>query len=333
MSNAALPRVALVDPRGFAEPVRELVLSAGCEVVTSTATAEDEVIECVRDADGIVYNGATSRRFFESLSSCRVMVRPSVGMDIVEGIDVATAKRIVVCNTPGVIEEEVADHAFALLLSLSRSIRTLDQHVRSGAWRRGEPMPATRLIRLSGSTLGLVGLGRVGQAVARRGLGFGMQVVAHDPFLSDEVVARHGARPVTLAQVLQLSDVVSLHVPRTPTTDRLIGKRELLLMRPNAILINTSRGSVIDEEALVEVLQAGRIAGAGLDVMEEEPISPDHPLCHLDRVTLSPHWGSRGEWADGQRHLQAAEQVLAVLAGMRPYAVWNPEVLEHLTLR
>jgi D-3-phosphoglycerate dehydrogenase len=327
--------VAIVDERGsaFGTRVLEVMADAGCEVVTSRAVAEDDVIEVVRDADGIIYNAPVSRRFMEALTRCRVLVRPSVGMDIVAGVDLATAKGIVVCNTPGVIEEEVADHTVALLLSVTRCMRPLEQHVRSGAWHRREPAPALSPIRLSGATLGLVGFGRIGRGVAQRALGFGMQVLAHDPFVPADAVALHGARSVTLAEVLQDSDVVSLHLPWSPATDKLIGERELLMMRRNAILLNTSRGSIVDEEALVAVLASGRIAGAGLDVMEREPIAADHPLCALANVALTPHWGSRGVWADEERYVRAAQQVIAVLAGMRPYAVWNPEVLARLALR
>jgi phosphoglycerate dehydrogenase-like enzyme len=327
--------VAIVDQRGsaFAAPVVQTLEGAGCEVVSSRADAEDEIISIVREADGIIYNGVVSRAFVEALTRCKVLVRPSVGMDIVHGVELATEKGIVVCNTPGVIEEEVADHTFALLLAVSRCLRPLEEHVRSGAWRRGEALQQLRPLRLAGRRLGVVGFGRIGRAVAQRALGFGMQVIAHDPFVVGEVIVRHGARAVTLAEVLQDSDVVSLHVPWSPATDKLIAERELLMMRPDAILLNTSRGSIVDEEALVEVLRSGRIGGAGLDVMDHEPLPADHPLCGLANVVLTPHFGSRSVWADTERYVRAAQQVIAVLAGLRPYAVWNPEVLERVELR
>ena len=138
---------------------------------------------------------------------------------------------------------------------------------------------------------------------------------------------------VTLAEVFQGSDIVSLHVPLTAQTHHLVGERELKLMRRNAILINTCRGPVVDEGALVSALEAGQIAGAGLDVMEHEPIGAGHPLCRLENVVLTPHFASRSDWADEERHIRPAQEVAAVLAGLRPRAVWNPEVLERLHLR
>jgi len=181
--------------------------------------------------------------------------------------------------------------------------------------------------------LGLVGLGRIGRAVARRAAGFGFHISAHDPNAARELFAASGVEEVTLAEVFQGSDIVSLHVPLTAQTHHLVGERELKLMRRNSILINTCRGPVVDEVALVSALEAGQIAGAGLDVMEHEPIGAGHPLCRLENVVLTPHSASRSDWADEERHIRPAQEVAAVLGGLRPRAVWNPGVLERLNLR
>jgi phosphoglycerate dehydrogenase-like enzyme len=155
----------------------------------------------------------------------------------------------------------------------------------------------------------------------------------HDPFLSPAAIAACGAMGATLGQVLQDSDFVSLHVPLTSQTHHLISTRELQLMRPHSILINTCRGSVIDEPALITALSEGWIGGAGLDVMEKEPIGADHPLCQFANVVLAPHCASRSSWADAERLIRPAQEVVAVLAGLRPRATWNSEVLENLELR
>jgi D-3-phosphoglycerate dehydrogenase len=329
------PTVVVVDPRGaaFSPAVVALLTGAGCEVVTSTAKDEDEVIATVRDADGIIFTGTISRRFIEALTRCRVIARTSIGMDIVDGADLATEKGIVLCNMPGIIEEEVADHTWALVLAVGRRLLPIDGYVRSGGWGRGEPVPAHDIPRMYGSTMGLVGFGRIGRAVARRALGFGMRVIAHDPLVTPSEFVAHSVEVGTLGEVLQDSDVVSLHVPLTPETFHLIGTRELAMMRRQAILINTARGPVVQGEALVEALGAGTIAGAGLDVAEEEPVAADHPLCKFDNVVLSPHWASRSRFTEHERHIRPAQEVIAVLGGLRPRAAWNREVLEGLGLR
>jgi glyoxylate reductase len=221
----------------------------------------------------------------------------------------------------------------ALLLAVSRRIVTLDRYVREGGWQRGEALPGALPPRLYGSTMGLVGFGRIGGAVARRALGFGMTVLAHDAFVAPEQIRAHSVSAVTLAEVLQEADVVSLHVPLTPRTHHLIGRRELQMMRRGAILLNTSRGPVVDEEALVVALGEQVIAGAALDVAETEPLAAADPLCRLDNVVLTPHYASRSTYTDRERHIRPAQEVVAVLAGLRPRAVWNPEVLESLELR
>ncbi|MBO0709071.1 MAG: hypothetical protein J2P44_11980, partial [Candidatus Dormibacteraeota bacterium] len=154
-----------------------------------------------------------------------------------------------------------------------------------------------------------------------------------DPIVGEETFRALGVQRATLAEVLQESDYVSLHTPLEGGTRHLIGASELRLMKPTAILVNTSRGPVVDEIALVDALKSGQLAGAGMDVMEEEPIAAEHPLCRLDNVVLTPHSASRSAWTDLMRHLRPAEEVAAVLNGHRPRAVWNPEVLARLDLR
>lgn len=333
MSSAA-QTVVIVDGGFAATPAAiEVLERAGLNVVVSSATEEEDRLTAVRDADGIIDNGPFSRQLIQALTRCKVIARSGIGMDLFEDVGIATAKGIVLCNMPGIIEEEVADHTMALLLAVTRRVVPLDRYVRAGEWARGDVLSEFHMPRLFGSRLGLVGLGRIGRAFARRAAGFGFHLSAHDPFAPREVFAASGVEEVTLAEVFQGSDIVSLHVPLTPQTHHLVGERELKLMRRNGILINTCRGPVVDEAALVSALEAGQIAGAGLDVMEHEPIGAGHPLCRLENVVLTPHFASRSDWADEERRTRPAQEVAAVLGGLRPRAVWNPEVLERLHLR
>jgi D-3-phosphoglycerate dehydrogenase / 2-oxoglutarate reductase len=326
--------VVIVD-RGFAATpdAVEVLEKAGLKVVVSSATEEEDVLRAVCNADGIIDNGHYSRRLLEALTRCKVIARSGIGMDVIDDVDIATKKGIVLCNMPGIIEEEVADHTMALLLAVARRVVALDRYVREGGWDKDGALPDGYMPRLTGSRLGLVGLGRIGRAFVRRAAGFGFEIIAHDPFVPSQVFAECGVRQVTLGEVLQDSDIVSLHVPLTAETRHLLGEHELKLMRRNSILVNTCRGPVVDEQALIEALEVGQIAGAGLDVMEQEPIGADHPLCRLQNVVLSPHCASRSIWADEERHIRPAQEVAAVLAGLRPRAVWNPEVLDRLALR
>jgi D-3-phosphoglycerate dehydrogenase len=339
VNRTPVAEVLIVDARGGAlhgasgPEVQNVLQKAGCKVSVIHESGEAGVMAAARDVDGMIFTGRISRRLMTSLTRCRVIATSSIGMDTVEGIDVATEKGIVLCNMPGVIEEEVADHAFALLLACARRIALQDHAVRDGSWERAAGIATAGMPRVFGATLGIVGLGRIGSAMARRARGFSMRILATDPEVGDETFERLGVRRGTLGEVLQEADYVSLHVPLEPATRHLVGAPELRLMKASAILVNTSRGPVVDEIALVDALKTGEVAGAALDVMEEEPIGPDHPLCRLENVVLTPHIASRSEWTDRERHLRPAEEVAAVLNGLRPRAVWNPEVLSRLDLR
>ncbi len=334
-AGSAKPRVVVLQAWGrFGEHGEaEILERAGCEVVVSAAKGEDDLIAAARDADALIYTGAISRRFMESLTRCKVIARSAIGMDNVEGVEIATERGIVLCNVPDVFVDEVANHTVALLLACVRHIVPFDRYVRDGSWGNGASRASQSVPRITGQTLGLVGFGNIARAVAKRMAGFDVQTIAYDPFLPREVFAAAGARQASLAQILQDSDFVSVHVPLTPETHHLIGARELRLMRREAILINTARGPVVDEAALIAALQSGAIAGAGLDVTEIEPLPADSPLCTMENVVLTPHMASMSDWAGGERRRRPAQEVVAVLSGLRPRAVWNPQVLERVTLR
>lgn len=279
-----------------------------------------------RDVEGILAT-FTDRVDAEVLAApaLRVVANVGVGFDNID-VEAASRRGIMVTNTPHpALVETTADTAWALILAVARRVVEGDSLVRSGRWRR---LSLDLLLGrdVHGSTLGIVGVGRIGQAVARRARGFGMRILLYsrhrDPRLAEEL----GGLWVGLHELLERSDFVSLHVPLTPETRHMIGRRELAMMRPTAYLINTARGPVVDEEALVEALREGRIAGAGLDVYEREPrVSPG--LRASAGTVLLPHLGSATTATRRAMALMAVENLRQALAGQRPANLVNPEAL------
>ncbi len=215
-------------------------------------------------------------------SQLRVIARHGVGYDAIH-VPAATQHKIAVTITPGTNEDSVAELTIALILGVFRGFPWRDQQVRSGRWAR-RPLP-----RLAGRTIGLIGLGRIGKAVARRAKGLELRVIAHDPFASEAFAASQGIRLCSREELIQTADIVSLHIPDTAETHHLINATTLKQMKPGALLINTSRGGLIDEPALIEALQSGHLLGAGLDVFSVEPLPAESPLTKLENVLLSPH--------------------------------------------
>jgi lactate dehydrogenase-like 2-hydroxyacid dehydrogenase len=262
--------------------------------------------------------------FLESLEGVKVVSNVAVGFD---NIDLAAATRlgILVTNTPGVLTETTADLAFTLLMAVARRIVEAHQFVHSGRWKRWT------IDLLAGQdihhqTLGIFGMGRIGQAMARRAAGFSMRVLYHDSVRAAEALERElRLEFVSAERLLREADFVSLHVPLTAATRGLIGKRELEMMKPTAILINTARGPVVEEAALAEALRARRIAGAGLDVFEREPeVCP--LLLELDNVVLAPHIASASVATRQRMSIMAAENVIAALADRRPPNLVNTDL-------
>ena len=251
----------------------------------------------------------------------RVVANYAVGYD---NIDVAACGRrgVVVTNTPDVLTDATADHAFALLLGVARRLLEGDDLVRSGGWTGWEPGQLLGR-HVTGATLGIVGMGRIGAAVARRAAAFGMSVVYHNRRRSPEVEALTGARLVSLDELLRTSDFVTLHCPLTEETHHLIDAEALRSMKRTAVLVNTARGPVVDEEALAEALEAGELWGAGLDVFEREPLVTER-LVRLPNVLLAPHTGSATVVArDGMARLCAQAVVTVLAGGIPPNVVVN----------
>jgi glyoxylate reductase len=255
----------------------------------------------------------------------KVISNFAVGYDNVN-VDDATARGVAVCNTPGVLTETTADHAFALLMAAARRIVESVEYVRDGKWVTWGP---TLLLGrdIYNATLGIVGFGRIGREVARRGRGFNMRILAYDTYQDEAAAAEFGVEYRPLDELLRESDFVSLHTTLTPETTHLIGARELGLMKPEAILVNASRGPVVDTDALVAALRDGQIWAAALDVTDPEPLPADHPLVSMPNVIVVPHTASATIATRDNMASLAARNLLAVLEGETPPAIVNPEVL------
>ena len=320
-----LPQVFITRP--LPAPVLERI-AARCDVRVHPEDAPLEparLAEACREIEGLMTSGVrVSQELLEHAPRLRVIANVGVGYD---NIDVAacTRRRILVTNTPDVLTETTADLAFALLMAVARRLVECDRFVRESRWRywQWEYFWGADLFR---KTLGVYGLGRIGKAVARRARGFSMRVLYCDivrpsPALEQEL----GTQFVDRETLLREADFLTLHVPLTPETHHLIGARELAMLKPTAFLINTARGQVVDEPALVEALQSKQIAGAGLDVFEQEPRI--HPaLLGLPNVVLTPHVGSATSQTRLAMAMLAAENLLAALEGRRPPTPVNPEI-------
>ncbi len=300
---------------------QRIVETAGLGLELRQCRTEAEVASVCRDAAGLIVQYAPiTRTVLAALPHCRVVVRYGVGTDTVD-VDAATEHGVAVCNVPDYGVEEVSDHALALLLALGRRIVTLDRAVRGGDWSLASS-PDVR--RLRGRVLGLVGLGRIGRAVARKALALGFEVVAHDPVAAPP---EPGVTNVGLDELLARSDFVSLHAPLVPATRHLFDDAAFRRMKPGAFLINTARGGLVDTDALTRALADGRLAGAGIDVLEHEPIAPGHPLLDQPNCLLTPHAGWFSQDAFAELKTKAAEEAVAVLTGAAPRYCLNPGVL------
>lgn len=297
-----------------------------------SAKSEDEYIAQVKDADAILGGGfALNARVINALEKCKVIATAGVGVDRID-LDAATEKGIVVTNVPDVFIEEVAVHAFMLLLACAKKTVPLDRCVREGRWREwrqyAHPMP-----RVVGDTLGLVAFGNIPRLVAKKAQGFDMKVIAWDPYVPDDAFAKAGVERVTdLVDLFRRSDFVSSHLPLNAGTHGLLKYEHFSAMKPSGYFINTGRGPTHNEADLIRALQEKKLAGVGLDVMEIEPTRPDNPLHQMDNVVLTPHSASVSDWADIERHRRVGQEVSAVLQGRAPRNVVNRAVLEKVAL-
>lgn len=243
----------------------------------------ENLIPVVQDASAIIAGSEPySAETLAKLPKLRAFARMGVGFDAID-VPACDKQKIVVATTPGVNHHAVAEHAIALLMAVARGFPARDRHVRAGTWKR------VSTPRVMGRTIGLVGLGRIGQATATRAIGLGMKVIAFDPFPNKEFAAEHKIELVSLEELFQRSDFVSLHLPMSKENHHLINAQSLAKMKPGAILINTARGLLVDEKALYDALKSGHLAGAGLDVFEVEPLPTSSPLLEFENVLFCGH--------------------------------------------
>ncbi|PZE20602.1 C-terminal binding protein [Paenibacillus xerothermodurans] len=308
-----------------------LLAHEGVELVPAQCRTEDDVIEVCRDADALINQYAPiSRKVIEALRNCKVITRYGVGVNTID-LDAATEKGICVANVPDYCMDEVADHALALLLSWTRKVTLANRHVKNGNWDFKVTQP---IYRLRGRTIGLVGFGKIPQALAEKVKPLGLQVLAYDPFFPKEVAEQKGVQLVELDELCSQSDYISVHAPLMEATRGMIGENQFSLMKKDAIIINTSRGPVINESALVKALQSGLIGGAALDVLEEEPMVKDHPLLSMDNVILTPHVAWYSEEAAEEMRSKAAAGIIDVLVfGEYPKYLVNQRVKEQVELK
>ena len=323
------PRILVAD--SIAQEGVERLRQGGAEVDIRTGLSQDELSDVIGGYDALLVRSATQvpRRLIEAADRLRVIGRAGVGVDNID-VQAATDRGIVVVNAPTGNTVSAAELTIALLLALSRHVPAADASLRAGAWNRSAYLG----VELRGKVAGVVGLGQVGSAVARRLVGLEMTVLAHDPFLPDERARLLGVELVSLDDLLSRSDFLTLHTTLTPGSPPLLGEAEFARIRPGARLINTARGGLIDEAALIAALDSGRLAGAALDVFSAEPAT-DNPLAQHPKVVVTPHLGASTQEAQERVAVDVAVEVLHVLDGKPATTAVNapfvdPETMEAL---
>jgi D-3-phosphoglycerate dehydrogenase len=307
---------------------------AGIELLKTAASLktlpahppQEDLVGAVGDVDAILARTAMiSASVIAAAPQLKIVSRHGVGVDYVD-VAACTRHGVLVTITGDANSEAVSERAFGFLLAAARKIPAADNSIKSGQWERGQFIG----FEIYRKVLGIVGLGRIGSRVARHARGFDMQVIACDPYIDPEVARKLDVTLVDLETLLLRADFITLHVPLTPETRHMIGQAELALMKPSAILINTARGAIVDEQALHRALITSEIAAAALDVFEQEPLPPNYPLAGLDNVICSPHCAGQSEEALERVAVRAAENILCVLRGASPdpSLVVNPEVLD-----
>jgi D-3-phosphoglycerate dehydrogenase len=300
-----------------------VLAEVGARLVLAPSGDEAELVSLVADADAILTCFAqVTPAVVQAGKRLRVIGRYGIGVDNI-AVQEATRRGIPVTNVPAYCLDEVAEHVLALIFCLVRSIHHFDQAVHDGDWSLAAGQP---IRRIAGRTIGVVGFGKIGQTVAARARALGMNVIAYDPRADDQAFATAGVQAVGLLDLASRADFVTLHVPATPDTERMIDARFLAEMKPDAYLINTARGAVVDQDALTAALAEQRIAGAALDVFVPERLAPDHVLLAQPRLLATPHVAFYSEESIAELATIAARNVATVLSGHRAPDTINPEV-------
>jgi D-3-phosphoglycerate dehydrogenase len=306
----------------------------GVQFITVMCSTEDEIITAAKDADAVVtLMQPFSRRVIEQLGKCKLIYNAGTGFDTID-IEAATERGIYIAYPGDYCTEEVAEHAVALLFACARKITRLDRAIRQGKWvgfekreLRNKILPP--IFRVAGSTMGVVGFGRIGKAIALKGKALGMHIVAFDPYVAKDTFERNGVLGVTMEYLLKVSDYVVLQVASSIQTKHIIGINQFKMMKPTAYIINTARGSIVDQRALFTALSEGLIAGAGLDVVEEEPngIGAEHPLLTLDNVIITGHSAYYSEESSSKYKKRIFEAVESIVKSKKPEWLINPDVI------
>ncbi len=310
---------------------RKVLAQVGAELIVPTrGGSQDELAELAPQADAILvnWNGCTAK-VIEAATKCQIIVRYGVGVDNID-TPVATKNGIIVCNVPDYCMDEVSNEAMAFLLAGARRQVLYNDAIRAKVWgvKVGMPFP-----RLQGLTLGIIGFGRIGKTVAPKALAFGLRVLVYDPYIDAKEITSRGCVPATFETLLKESNFVTLHVPLTPETNGMINEKALRMMKADAWLINTARGPVVDTKALYKVMKEGHLAGAGLDVLPQEPPDWNDPLFTLPNITFTPHSAFYSEGSLQELLTKAATRVVEALSNQVPSFIINNEVLKQKNLR
>jgi D-3-phosphoglycerate dehydrogenase len=285
---------------------------------------ETEIIDALKDADAIITQFTNiSKNIIDHLKHCKLIIKHGAGFNNIN-CQAATEKGIYVSNVPDYGVDEVSNHAIALIMSLARKIPTMTKTIKDGDWGYKSSVP---IKRFEGSTLGFVGFGRIPKLIAQKMKNFNLNMLAYNPSMAPETAEAYGVTLVNLNTLCEQSDYISVHTPLTDKTRHLFGANEFKRMKKTAYIINTARGPVISNEDLIEALKNGEIAGAGLDVFEEEPLDKDNELVYLDNVILTPHSAWYSEEAKTTLERKTAEEVINVLNGNIPFNLVNKDVL------
>ncbi|MEH7380527.1 C-terminal binding protein [Bacillus sp. JJ1533] len=311
------------------EPERKVLEQLDVEIITVQCKTEEDLINIAKDADGIIHQYASfTKNVINRLEKCKVIARYGIGFDTVD-IDAATEKGIYVANVTDYCLDEVADHTVAMLLTLARKIVTLNNSVKSGEWDYKVSKP---ICRLKNRVLGLVGFGNIPRNVAPKAQAFGLKIIVYDPIVPTDIAEDMGVDLVELSELCKQSDFISIHTPLNKHTKGMFSFEEFNLMKKDACIINTARGPIIDEKALIEALEQKKIAAAALDVLEKEPINRDHPLIKMDNVLLTPHTAFYSEESERDLKQKTAQNVVDVLQGHLPKYLVNPNVQQRISL-
>lgn len=309
-------------------PHGKSLLNGKAEVIIAPDTSEETAIRLLKDATGLILRATTqiNAHVLEHAPQLKIIARTGVGVDNVD-IDAASEKGIYVCNFPGMNNLTVAEHTVAQILALSKQVIHMHNSVISGNWNERF---STKQIEVANRTLGIIGMGQIGQLVAQKcSRGLGMEILAYDPYFKEEFNVPSVSFADSLEEVFRFSDFISIHVPNLPETQGMVSEKLIAMMKKTAFIINTSRGAVIDEPALIKALQNKKIQGAALDVFLQEPLNRNSPLNTLDNVILSPHCAG-STWESNVRiAMGAAQAVLDVIEGKQPENIYNKDLLNN----